>query len=178
MLLKHKALTWTKLSLISRISFLKMKLLPVILYFLRHAPTWVPKSYFRKLDGIVSSFLWAPKPPRIGIKVLQEPGDRGGLALPDWQKYLAGQMVFVHQWLQADDGDWATVLEAAHLGSLRLAIYRGFKSNLPLTMKATIRAWETATKLACPSHTGITPSTHLWMNPAQSHFYHILDPML
>lgn len=74
----------------------------------------------------------------------------GGLVLPDWKKYyLAGQMVFACRWLQPDDGDSATVLEEAHLGSyesLRLALYRGTKSNLPLafTMKATIRAWETA----------------------------------
>lgn len=124
-----------------------MKVLLVILYFLRHAPVWIPKSYFKQIEGIVGAFLWAPKPPRIGIKVLQEPGNQGGLALLDWHKYyLAGQMVFARRWLLSDDGDAATVLEAAHLGSyegLRLALFRGTKSDLPitLTMTATIKAW-------------------------------------
>lgn len=63
-LLKQKVQAWAMLplSLIGRINLLKMKLLPVILYFLWHVPTWVPKSYFKKLDGIVGSFLWVPKP--------------------------------------------------------------------------------------------------------------------
>lgn len=158
-LLKQKTQAWTKLplSLIGRISLLKMKLLPVILYFLWHAPTWVPKPYFKKIDIIATSFLWAPKPPRVSIAVLKQPGDQGGLAVPDWQKYyLAGQMVYARRWLLADAGDTATVLEAAHLGSyesLRFAIFRGTKVDLPLTvsMKATIKAWEAAVKLACPS---------------------------
>lgn len=49
-LLKQKVQSWTRLplSLIGRISLLKMKFLPVILYFPRHAPIWVPKSYFKK----------------------------------------------------------------------------------------------------------------------------------
>lgn len=172
-LLKQKVQAWTKLplSLMGRISLLKMKMLPVILYFLRHATVWVPKSYFKKIDGIVSSFLWGPRPPRIEIKALQEPGDGGGLALPDWQKYyLAGQIVFAHRWLLADDGDSATVLDAAHLGSyisLRLALYGGNKPDLPLTLttKATIKAWESAVKLACPSYQDVSASTPLWMTP-------------
>lgn len=71
-LLKQKVQTWAKLplSLMGRISLLKMKFLPVLLYLLRYASVWIPKSYFRKLDGIISSFLWAPRSPRIGLKVL------------------------------------------------------------------------------------------------------------
>lgn len=59
---------------------LKMKIPPVILYFLRNAPIWIPKSFFKKLDGITSSFVWSPKPPRIGLKVLQKSWGQGGLA--------------------------------------------------------------------------------------------------
>lgn len=111
----------------------------------------------------------------------------GGLALPDWQKYyLAGQMVFARRWLTADSGDSATVVEAAHLGSyesLKLALYRGPKSCLPLTesMKAMIKAWEIATTLMSPSYTGITPSAPLWMNPKLPHLFslpHISSPFL
>lgn len=183
-LLKQRVQSWSKLSLslIGRISLLKMKFLPVLLYFLRHAPVWVPKTYFRQIEGIISSFLWTPKPPRIGTKVLQEPGDQRGLALPDWLKYyLAGQLVFARRWLLSDEGDAATVLEAAHLGSyesLRLALFRGTKSDLPLTetMKVTIRAWELAVKLASPSYAGLSPSSPIWMNHKLPHFYNIPDP--
>lgn len=148
-----------------------MKILPVILYYLRHSPLWIPRAYFRKLNSIIGSFLWFPQSPRIGIKVLQEPWGQGGLALPDWQKYhLAGQMVFARRRLLADEGDSATVLKAVQLGSyesLRLALYRGPKSNLPLTesMKRTIKAWDVTTALVSPSFVGVTPSGPLWMNP-------------
>lgn len=135
--LNQKSQMWKQLplSLLGCINLLKMKFLRVILYFLWKPPVWVPKSFFHKLNSIFGSFLWLPQSPRIGIKVLQEPWGQGGLALPDWQKYyLTGQMV----------------LDAAQLGSyesLRLALYRGPKSSLPLTvsMKVTIKAWEVAT---------------------------------
>lgn len=138
----------------------------------------------KKNDSIITSFLWATKPPRLGITVLKEPGDQGGLALPDCQKYyLAGQMVYARRWLMADDGDTATELEGAQLGSyesLRLALFRGIKSDLPLTltMKATIKSWEAAVKLACPSYKGVSVSAPLWMNPTLSHFYILPDPSI
>lgn len=94
-----------------------------------------------------------------------------GLALPDWQKYyLAGKMLFTCRWLLADDGDLATMFGATQLGSyesLCFSLYRGPKSNLPLTLtiKATIKAWDPAVKLACSSSLGIPPSAPLWMNP-------------
>lgn len=145
---------------------------------------WILKSFFKSLNSIIGSFLWSPQSPRISIKILQEPWGQGGLALPDWQKYyLAGQMVFVRRWLTADDGDSATVVEAAHLGlykSLKMALYRGPKSCLPLTdsMKVTIKAWETTTILMSPSYTGVTPSAPIWMNPKLPHFFSLPDPMI
>lgn len=141
-----------------------------------------PKIILRLLNGIIGSFKWFPQSPRISIATLQEPWGPGGLALPDWKNYyLARQMVFARRWLTEDNGD--SVLEAALLGSyesLRLALYRGPKSSLPLTvtMKATIRAWEVSTTLASPSYLGVTPSAPLWMNPNLSHFCSLLDPTL
>lgn len=95
--LKQRIQTWKNLplSLIGKINILKMKVLPVNLFFLHHATLWVPKSYFKRQDGLVTSFLWSPSPPCIGLKVLQEPLGQGGLALPDWYKYC--QMVFARR---------------------------------------------------------------------------------
>lgn len=91
--------------------------------------------------------------------------------------------MFARRWLIAEDGDAATVLEAAQLGSyesLRFALFRGSRSELPLTltMKATIKAWMTAVKLACPSYGGFSPSTPIWMNPTLPQFYNLPDPMI
>lgn len=182
--LKQKTQIWIKLplSLMGRVSLIKMKFLSVILDFLCHSPIWISKAFCSTLDGIIGSFIWYPKSPRINIKTLQEPWGQGGLALPDWHKYyLAGQMVFARRWLMADAGDSATVLEAAHMGSyegLRLALYRGPKSILPITvsMKVTIRAWDVTTTLVSPSYLGVSPSTPLWFNPNLEHFCSIPDP--
>lgn len=101
----------------------------------------------------------------------------------DWHKYyLSGQMVFARRWLLTDDGDAATVLEAAHLGSyesLCLALFRGPKSDLPMaqTKKATIRVWGVAVKLACPSYRDF--SIYLIMDESQvAPFFNLLDPMI
>lgn len=80
-------------------------------------------------------------------------------------KVLSGWTDGVCQAL-ADSGDSATIPEVAHLGSyesLRLALYRGPKSSLPITdsMKATIRAWEVNTTLVSPSYLEVTPSAPL-----------------
>lgn len=119
--------------------------------------------------------------PRVGLKVLQEKWGQGGLALPDWRKYyLASQVILVHRWLVSNSGDSAMVLEDLGLyESLCLAIHRGIKLELLLTasMKATMKACETAVRLACPSYQGFSPSTPLLMNPKLPQFYSFEDPM-
>lgn len=73
--LKQKTLAWKNLplSLMGRVSLIKMKFLSVILYFLHHSPVWIPKGYFKTLNSIIGSFIWSPHSPRISINVLQEP---------------------------------------------------------------------------------------------------------
>lgn len=60
------------------------------------------------------------------------------MALPDWQKYhLASQMAYARRWLLADNGDAATVLEAAQLRSyesLKLALFRGTKIRFTINV--------------------------------------------
>lgn len=74
-LLKQRIQAWKNLpfSLIGKINLIKMKVLPVILYFLHHAPLRVPKYYFERLDGLVSTFLWSLSPPVYRLKGATEP---------------------------------------------------------------------------------------------------------
>lgn len=46
--LQQKTQAWRSLplSLLGRVSLIKMKFLSVILYFLRHSPLWIPKTFF------------------------------------------------------------------------------------------------------------------------------------
>lgn len=61
-MIKHRLKAWGNLpqTLIGKINLLKMKILPVILYVLRHSPIWLPKAFFKKYDSTISSSLWHP----------------------------------------------------------------------------------------------------------------------
>lgn len=70
-------------SLIDRVDLIKIKILPVFLYFLRNTPIWVPCSFFGRANSLFRSFLWGLGHPKVGLRTLQEPYGQGGLALPD-----------------------------------------------------------------------------------------------
>lgn len=108
---------------------------------------------------------------------------QGGLALPNLYKYfLVGQMVFTRPWLLRDEGDAATVLEAAIFGSyegLANLIHRGSKvQSLTGSMKVTIRAWDRVQDLMAPGIKFISLSTPLWFNHKLQHFSSIPDPVI
>lgn len=172
-LLKQKIQAWKNLTLflIDKINLIRIKILLVFPHFLYHDPIWVPKSYFRKLDGLICLFLWFHLPPHIGLKVLQEPWEQGGLA-----QILSCRPNGV--WLLGDDGGSATVLKAAILGlnnSLRLALYRGRKC-VPLLTRSMKATWATSQQLIQPNFKNISPSAPLLVNLCLSHFYELPDP--
>uniref|UniRef100_A0A674NZ79 Reverse transcriptase domain-containing protein n=1 Tax=Takifugu rubripes TaxID=31033 RepID=A0A674NZ79_TAKRU len=75
------------LSLIGRVNLIKMSILPQFLYLFQHIPVFIRKSFFSKLDQLISSFLWCNKRARIGRSALRLPKPLGGLALPDFRYY-------------------------------------------------------------------------------------------
>lgn len=87
--------------------------------------------------------------------------------LPDLLKYFStGQMVVARHWLLQDDGDSATVLEPALLGSyksLYYLVYRGVQlaSLLTGSMGSTLRSWDRLRVLMEPDGLVPLPSTLL-----------------
>lgn len=75
------------LSLAARISTVKMNTLPRFLYLFQCIPTAIPKSFFIKLDALITKFIWNNKPPRLRQQILQQPKSLGGMALPNFQDY-------------------------------------------------------------------------------------------
>lgn len=71
-LLNRKIQAWKNLplSLIGRIKLLKMKILPIFLYFLCHTPIWLPKVYFKKIYSMFSSFHWSHSSPQVSLKTM------------------------------------------------------------------------------------------------------------
>lgn len=90
-----KCAAWRTLPLtpVGRVNLLKMVYLPTFLYFFRNTPSHLPKSFFKRLEGLLVSFVWARKPSRVSKRILYLPLMGGGLALPN---LLLGSSPFHH----------------------------------------------------------------------------------
>lgn len=70
------------LSLLGRISLIKMNILPRLLYPLQMLPLWLSRKVSAELESAFSRFAWNGRKPRQKIKSLQLPVELGGLAMP------------------------------------------------------------------------------------------------
>ncbi len=55
------------LTLAGRINTIKMFVLPEFLYPFHSIPLYLPKSFFKSLNKLITTFIWAGKHPRISI---------------------------------------------------------------------------------------------------------------
>jgi len=76
-----------KISLIGRINSIKMVVLPKLLYLFQCLPLFIPLSFFKALDSVISSFIWNGKHPRLRKVYLQRPKCNGGMSLPNFKFY-------------------------------------------------------------------------------------------
>lgn len=89
------------LSLNSRVSAVKMNILPRLLYIFRTLPVEVNDNQFREWDKWISRFIWQGKKPRIRFSTLQLGKENGGIALPCLRNYYyASQLIPVQQGIQ------------------------------------------------------------------------------
>ena len=63
---KSDLLRWNALplSLLGRINSIKMNVLPTFFFLFQCLPIYLPKTFFKELDKIISQFIWAGKTPR------------------------------------------------------------------------------------------------------------------
>ena len=76
---------WNKLplTLIGRISAVKMNILPKINYLFSMTPVTPPSGWFSSLDNAVTKFYWKHQQPQIKLATLEKPKHLGGLAAPN-----------------------------------------------------------------------------------------------
>ena len=72
------------LSLVGRISSVKMTVLPKFLYLFQCIPAFIPKPFFHKLDMAVLELIWDR---RLRKNVQQKPKVDGGMALRNFLYY-------------------------------------------------------------------------------------------
>ena len=80
---------WGKLptSFHSRLSVIKMNVLPRLNFISSMIPLAPPNNYWKKLHSIINQFLWNKKKPRIKTSTLQRHKSAGGVNLPNFEWY-------------------------------------------------------------------------------------------
>lgn len=151
---KQDLTQWSTLpiSLAGRINSVKMTVLPRFLYLFRMIPVFLPKSFFKKLDKIITAFIWNNKLARINKTYLQGSRKIGGLALPNflhyyWSSNITKLPIWLSTFKSGEGPTWATM--ELH-SSLPISPVSLISSNLPMNTQScaknpvvhnTIRIW-------------------------------------
>lgn len=104
---------WLKcgLSWLGRVHAVKMTLLPRLLYLFRSLPIPIKKSFLRKLQSDIISFVWSKRGYRCPSNILLRLKSQGGVGLPDlWAYYQAAQLAQLYMiFSQGSKPDWLAI---------------------------------------------------------------------
>lgn len=70
-----------------------MVLLPKIIYKLQMLSLALPQFYLRKLKSFIMKTVWKNRRARVYFDTLKQEKKKGGLAVPDFQKYYKAILV-------------------------------------------------------------------------------------
>uniref|UniRef100_A0A669E7Y6 Reverse transcriptase domain-containing protein n=1 Tax=Oreochromis niloticus TaxID=8128 RepID=A0A669E7Y6_ORENI len=100
-------------SWMGRINLIKMNVLPRLLYPLQMLPKTRTKKTVKEIEKDLSRFIWRGKKPRLSMKTLQLPKDKGGLAFPNILLYnWSCHSRVIHEWIHTYLKDTDDPLEA------------------------------------------------------------------
>ena len=143
------------LSLIGRVETVKMNLLPRLLFLFQSLPVRVPASTLNMLDKLISTFIWQKKRPRVRLKTIHLPKDKGGLGLPNLKNYYwAAQINAIVAWIGNDrEAIWTQIEQDSVRGtSLSVLPFIDIKSVNKIKIKNewikhTLKVWTTVKKM-------------------------------
>lgn len=112
-----------------------MIILPKFLYLFQALPLFIPGSFFKLLDPVISSYVWRGKHPRLNRIHLQKTKETGGLAHLNFRFYhWAANLRCLAFWSscydQSDCLDWVAMeLKSSH--TLSILALLGSSLSLP-----------------------------------------------
>uniref|UniRef100_A0AAY4CMV8 Reverse transcriptase zinc-binding domain-containing protein n=1 Tax=Denticeps clupeoides TaxID=299321 RepID=A0AAY4CMV8_9TELE len=89
-----------------------MVVLPRFLYLFQMIPIFLPKSVFKELGSLISSFLWNKSVPRMRNIFLEMPKAAGGMGLPNfmyyyWAANISKLIYWIFAWRDNPGPAWA-----------------------------------------------------------------------
>lgn len=137
------------LSLAGRVQTVKTNIVPWYLYLFQYLPIYLPRSFFNRLNSIISSFIWAGKRARANRSLLQINKIAGGLGLPNllgyyWAANAQKDPALVYltsphlSWCQLEASSSSSSPQAIACGTLSLSTTK-FTSNPIVTN--TLKIW-------------------------------------
>lgn len=140
-----------RINLIGRINLIKMMWLPKFLFKFQTIPITPPKSFFKEVNSIISSFIWSNKVSRLKRKLLHYPRAEGGLNLPNLEIYqVAAQLFYIDRIINNTNEDPWIDIENSQLqcNSLLLALFsKGNVKSTSFVLNSTLKAWNKIKKI-------------------------------
>lgn len=163
---RQQSKIWSKLpiSMVGRANLVKMVWMPQMLYLSHNCPIWLMLRLFKTINAVFRDFVWRGGKLRIRFEVLQQPIDKGGIAIPNVRLYfIASQLQHWHGWNAVDMEDPIQKIIASQFKNyplVQLIVAHHFynKKRFP-TFHLIYRVWEAVRNIT--QHTKQMP---IWDN--------------
>lgn len=160
------------LNLLGRVEAVRMNILPRLLFLFQSLPIVVSGAFLKKLDKIISRFLWQNKKARVKYKMLLGKKEKGGLNLPNLRNYhWAAQLRALIMWITKEkDSIWVEMeqnscqkVSLESLPFLNERAWRGLRVGNEW-IKGTMKTWSAVRKNLKLSNS-VSRATKIAKNP-------------